>query len=1196
MKYDLPKLFLMLSKQLIYATVFLCLGQPLLFAESIFGQNVHNVHVSLELNGASVQEALYQIESKTDFKFAYGNDVKSVKTRLNKRYANATLAEILGDISNSTGVEFHQVNNTISAKFNPKFNKEKSRVEAPQERMKVMGRIIDTFGNTVIGATIVVKNNSRGTISNENGMYALMVEPNDTLVFSSLGYKTTVIPVAGRSVINLTMEDDLKTLMEVTVVSTGYQKIKKENTTGSFTVVPSEKLEKIPVSNVMHSLEGQVPGLQIDIQESDNTFVYGNLFGDGAGETSYNFKIRGQSTYAGEDMPLIVVDGTPVELDIRTLNPNDIKSITFLKDAASASIYGARAANGVIVIDTKRGREGKTRISYSQNHTFSSKPSLSSLPLMNSTQVLDLEQELVDKGIVTDPAYAYSLYDAYPTSDGMDIMFQESRDEITADEKEAMLDVLRGRNNYDQIEKYLLQSSSASNYDLSFSGGKEGYNYFMSGSYSKEKTQTKGNDGERITLLANQEFDLFNLATLSTSLRGSFFNYKTNGIGLSALAGTLTTFLPYNQIVDENGNSVDYYRAFDRNTVQEFEDAGYLPWTYNYIDELNNSNVKYKEQNYSANFSLNIPLYKGLNVNGTYFMEQSVGDNTSIYNEDTYFTRNRINNATYLDPSTNTLSYGIPVGGIFTSKKYTNTSYTARTQLNYNGLINEKHYIDALAGMELRQTINREEGKELFGYNEMTQTSIDIPSTSYTNIYGYTTTMSSANAYSNRRRRFLSYYANASYTYNEKYTISGSARLDDYNNFGVDKKYRRTPLWSTGAKWHLSKEPFMQNAKMVNSLSLRVSYGYNGNISLSTFPFTNISIYGTEYYSQQPYATITAAANPALRWEKTGVFNVGVDFSLFNSRLNGSVEYYIKNSDDLIQNFPVSEFYGLPNNTLTRNTATLKGKGIDLGINGVLVRHGDFSVDLGYVLSYNTNEVTDSRYESYSLYLNGTGSTPPIVGYGLNSLFAFRSAGLDETGSTLIYDKEGNTVDAYGTLSDIKDMKYMGTKTPAYYGSLSASINYKKWSLYVLATYKLDYVMFKPTFGNYVSRYGTFNNYDLNTEVDNRWREEGDEAITNVPGVQGMYGYSYSRYIYSDKQVIPGDHIRLKEISLSYDFSDLVANTFISSASLSFTARNLGLIWRKNDEDLDPDFLPNTYKLLKLPPTAMYTIGLNVNF
>ncbi len=1189
MKKKLTRVFFPMRKKLplIIMRTFLLLFCTTVFSfttRNAFSQEYVRIDTDMEI---SVDEVFNIIEHQTQYSFLYPKNLFKKAPKVQLKKGEIELSKLLFQSLSSSNVGFSLSEDGIIVIGN----------KSAQD-MKVSGTVTGRDKQPIAGVTIWLKGTRKGVITNGVGKYSISGKTGDTLVFSFLGYKKQHIAIANNPVIDVVLLENINSLEEVTLISTGYQKISKERSTGSVSIITSKELEKVPVSNIMHKLEGQVAGLQVDILESDNTFVYSNLFGDGEGRTSYNFRIRGQSTYQGNEMPLIIVDGAPTELDIRTLNPNDIEKVTFLKDAASASIYGARAANGVIVIDTKKGKTGKTKVSYSQSYSFSGKPSLSSLPLMNASQVLDLEQELIDSGLVTDPSTALYLSLSTPISDGMETMFEFTRGNITKAERDARLNALKSRNNYSQVEDYLLQASESNTYDLSLSGGVNDYSYYTSASFSKEKTQAKGNEGKRLTLTFNQDFKLFNYAKLNTSIKGSFFNYEQNALGLSPLNASLNTFLPYNEIVDETGTSVASYRAFYSGQVKDFETAGYLPWTYNYMDELDNKDNTINQQNYSANINVTLPLVTGLNAVGTYFIEQSYLDNKNMYNEDTYYTRNTINQATYLDLTTGELTQAIPEGGIYQNNKYIKTSYTGRGQLNFNKRIRDIHAIDAMAGIELRQTKDVQESGTLYGYNSKTQSSVDLPSTNYISVYGYSQTLSYGNARKHQRRRFLSYYGNAAYTYNDKYTISGSVRLDDYNNFGVDKKYRRIPLWSTGAKWNISKETFLADVDFVNSLSLRTSYGFNGNISLTTYPFTNISVASTDYnLSGLPYAFITSSANPALRWEKTGILNLGLDFSLFKYRLNGSIEYYRKNSKDLIQDFPVSEFYGLDNNSLTRNTATLKGSGIDLNLTGIIIKKKDFDISSTFVMSYNTNEVTDSRYESYANYLNGTGSTPPIVGYGLNSIFAFRSAGLDNTGATQVYDKDGNIVDAYTALTDIKDMKYMGTSTPSYYGSLSTTISYKKWSLYALATYKLGYKLFKPTFDSYVTRWGTFSQYSLNTEIDNRWREAGDEAVTSVPGVQGMSaGYSYSRYRLSDNRVIAGDHIRFREVALSYDLSDVLSNTFIQNMSLSFTARNLGIIWRKNNDDVDPDFLPYTGSQIKLPPTAIYSLGLSVNF
>ena len=1150
--------------------------------------------LSLKAKNQSVASVLKSITKKTNVEFFYSDDVFDAQRRVDITVNNADVMAVIKQLIGE-GYKAEFVNSKlIFIALNPKVKTVQSSVM--DEKVKIKGVVTNSKKEYLIGATVWVKGTKDGAITNFDGSYEIMAKKGDVLIFEYMGYKKLEVAVTDSLIINPIMLEDISKLDEVKIVSTGYQNIDKERSTGSFTVITAKDLEKVPVNNVLHRLEGQVAGLQLELLDSDNTFVYGRKFGSGSEKTAYNISIRGKSTISptSNAMPLIVLDGTPTELDIRTINPDDIEKITFLKDAAAASIYGARAANGVMVINTKKGKQGQTRINFSQNYGFSNKPSLSKLPLMNSAQVLNLEQEFVDKNLVTDPAsVTYML--TTPVSQGMDLMFQYKRGQITQAQRDAGLDVLRNRNTYGQAEQYLLQASTSQNYDLSFSGAENDYSYFMSGSYSKEETQAKGSDGQRLTLLSNQDFKLFNYAKITTSLRGSIFKYNENSLGLSPLGMSSNTLLPYNQIVGDNGNSVDYYRHFYAGQTIPLEQAGYLPWTYNYIDELNNKDNTINEQNFGATVSATLPLLKGLDAVGTYSVETSTSSNDNMYNENTYYARDAINSATSIN-SNGDLVYGIPLGGIFQSNKFGKTSSTMRGQLNYDGIIGQDHLINAMGGIEARETGETQDSRTLYGYNSKTQTSVDIPSKNYVDVNGYNYTISNGNVHKDFHRRFLSYYANAGYTFKNKYTLTGSARLDDYNNFGVDKKLRRTPLWSTGAKWNIKEESFLKDVNLVNDLALRASYGFNGNINLEVFPFTNISISDLDNFSQQPYAFISQPANPNLRWEKTGILNFGVDFSLLNSRLNGTVEYYKKDSKDLIVEFPVSPFYGTSNNMLVQNAATLAGHGIDLSLNGTILKAKDFSWNSALVVSFNKTEVTDSRFQNYSQYLNGSGTTPPVEGYPLNSIFAFRSAGLDATGRTQVYDKSGKIVNSFTSLKDIEDMKYMGTNIPSYYGSFSHTFNYKKLSLYILATYKFDYVLFKPTYGGYVNRQGRFNQYDLNTDIDQRWRKTGDEATTSVPGIQGSTGLSYVRYIYGEDQIIDGDHIRFRELSLKYDMTSLINRGIVRGASVTFTARNLGFFWRKNKDGLDPDFLPYTGTNMKLPAMAIYSIGFNVNF
>ena len=430
--------------------------------------------------------------------------------------------------------------------------------------------------------------------------------------------------------------------------------------------------------------------------------------------------------------------------------------------------------------------------------------------------------------------------------------------------------------------------------------------------------------------------------------------------------------------------------------------------------------------------------------------------------------------------------------------------------------------------------------------------------------------------------------------------LTGSVRYDDYNTFGVDRKYRATPMWSTGLAWHVGREDFVQNqVGWINALTLRATFGYNGNIKQDEYPFTNISLStSNDGYTQLPSSSITNAANPSVRWEKTGTLNFGIDYAFLNHRLSGSLEWYWKYSTDLFAEYTINPIFGANASNsynLSRNAAKMNTKGVDLAISGVPVTTDNFRWDARLTYSYNTNEVKESPYEMYPTFCNsGAGAGRMIEDYELDNYWAYRWAGLDENGDSQIYNADGDIVKENETITN-DDLVHVGHTSPRHFGGFFNTFTYKRLSLYVGITYKLDYIFRRPSVTNYpiASRWSL--NYEINEDMADRWREAGDENTTDVPRLMTTSN-SYFRYMGADINIEDGDHIRLREVSLSYDLPEQwLRKVRISSASLGFTVTNLGLIWRANGADIDPDFIPNSNSL-EMAPTPSYNFSLNLNF
>ena len=1193
--------------------VLLCLMlvSQLFFATTGYAQSLDR-KITFELQGKTLQQGLNELGKRSGYRVAYTLPQVSGYTNITIKKGDRTVKEILGLLLSNTSLTFIVKDKSILV-----FEKSRSKASTDNTKFILYGSVTDLESEPLPGVNVRVKGSDRGTITDENGRYSIDVEKGGILLLSFIGFNPREIMAKTGGVFNVSLTPNSVSLSEVSVVSTGYQTLPKERATGSFGTISAKDLEKSSNANILQRIEGLVPGMQITLTGGNSSFDYNNNSKSissterTVGASDYNIKIRGVNTIKGETFPLLVVDGAISEMDISNFNPNDIESITVLKDAAAASIWGVRATNGVIVLTTKKGTMNHApQINFSTSFMVADKQDIGYLKTMNSAQELSYEKELVDRGFITAiPATSY--YTAqYLKSDGTNLALKLKSGAITQADYDAAATKLSAIDNKSQISKYLLQQATNKQYNLSVSGGTNTSRYFYSTSYSKENPSTKGNSADRITLTLNNSWKLFNWATLSTNLKGTFFTYKNNGITLNTIySSSSTALMPYSLLADNNNKGISYARL-DPTWTSTLSSA-YKDWTYNYLDELANADNLQKNDNYLGTINLQMPLLYGLKASLQYMLERTYSQSQSYYNQNTYNFRNIVNYYTY--PTATTNSLGITNGGILSQNNTNENNHSLRGQLDYDYTFNGIHQITAVAGMELRETNMSQSTFSLFGYNKetgFTNSSINYSSTpTYAYVAGSTATSYTTFNYggyptqSDKKRRFLSYYSNAAYTLLDRYSLSASVRYDDYNNFGLDRKYRATPLWSSGLKWILSKESFIKKQSWINNLSLRGTFGVNGNLSLSTYPFTNIGLGGTDGTTGQAYANLTSLANPQLRWEKTYVTNLGLDFSLFNSRLNGGLDFYNKSSKDLLYSYPISTVYVGNVGTLTRNMLTMNSKGVDLNLNGIVFTNKDWQWNVGGAFSYNTNKVTDTRFNSSS-YTSYYGYSPGgiglLAGYPTDKLLVYRNAGLDANGLTQVYDENGGIIKATTTsITSFGVFKNAGRTTAPFYGNFNTTLKYKQFSLYAFLTYQFGSVFLKPTISSYITS-STRANYDLSADIANRWQKSGDEATTNTPGLNGTataVTYSLYRYQYSDINVLSGDYIRFRQISLNYQLpSELTNKCHIKSAQLGFSVNNLGLLWTANKQGYDPDYVATIGYTYSLPASRSYTVSLNINF
>lgn len=1158
-------------------TAFIWISMCSLYANPSLGQN--KIHVRFK--NTPLVDFFSTLEKQTNYVFFYNDDVlKSPNTITLEK--DATLEEILSNALKSNNLTYDIIDKQVVVKKNKK--------QPEQVEYELTGRVTDKKGLPLIGVNVVLKGKLTWDITRKDGDYRMRVAQNDTVVFSSLGFKTVTVPVNNKRIIDVTLVPDVMELHSVEITaSNGYTEIPKERVTGSLEVMSAKEIAKVPTVDLNARLEGKIAGVQVDPRTG-------------------NIAIRGTNSY-GATSPLVVIDGFPQPINdfsfsrrgvsgssiLSYLNPDDVESITVLKDAAAASIWGSRAANGVIVVTTKKGRKSEEPvISFSTTTTFGEKMDLSKLTVMNTAQYVDYEKDLVNGGFVADNI---SNWQAANPSAVQEIMFKQKRGQISLAERDQMLDAISQRDNLGQINKYILQNSITRQYDFSVSGGNDKSTYYLSAGYNDDQAAMKSNTAKSLNVTLNNSFRLKSFLRLDTGINYLSSKYQQNNTANEALSNVSATALrPYDMLVDENGAGLDYYIKFRPEVIQGFDAKGYLPWTYNYLDQLNFSNVRTNGENLRLNAQLTATATKWLNfqVSGMY---TSIDGKTRTLNElDSYYVRNMINEATSI--SNGKLVYGVPVGATLGDSNQRNVSQSMRAQMNINKALNESNNLNFLAGAEVREERREGTTQTRYGYNTDTNSNVSVnPTQYYTTVYGWQTYIGNFdNAISKYRDRYLSYYALGSYDFRNKYFVSGSIRFDDYNLLGASKKNRALPLWSVGGKWDINKEVFLSNVSWLSTLSTRVTYGKAGSAPGGGFGSQSavISTGSIDYNTQLPTANISLPENPEIKWETTTTFNVGLDYGFFNNRLHGSVDVYYKKSKDILANIPYNPTYGWA--YLNYNTGTLKGNGVDLNLGGTIF-NGDFKWNSNFNFAYTTNEVTDSRFTATSA--NQYFGSSPISGLNRNYLYAYRWAGLDSTGQSTIYAKDGSIITPAQGINVVTkdDLKYMGTTVAPYFGGFNNEFSFKNFTLGTQITYYMGAVFRHQVMQNYPSysgvQYGAVAKDEI---IADRWRKAGDEAFTNVPGLANISYNSLNRFQNADINVLSADNIRLQQVSLGYNVpNQYLEKTFFKSLSFNFAARNLGLLWARNKEGIDPMY-QSTTNYNTLAPQRTYTLQLNCSF
>ncbi|MDF2189604.1 SusC/RagA family TonB-linked outer membrane protein [Paraflavitalea sp. CAU 1676] len=1107
--------------------------------------------ITLSFEDTPLPAIFKAIQKQTTYSFVFNNAWGVQDKRASISVNKAPLDKVLLILFNNQPYSYEMIGSSVV--LTPGVARRLITPDDKSTLMEVRGWVTDKKGEPIVDANVIAYSGKQQTTSDLNGQFKLMMDAFDSVIVSSVSYHTEIVKVHGKKEVYLTMTAVVKELSEV-VVSTGFQKQSIEKLTGSFSKVDNNLLNYKVSTNILDRLDGVTSGV---------SFNPGVLPGNALNKATIS--IRGRSTIYAPPEPLIILDNFPYPGDPSNINPNDIESITVLKDASAASIWGAFAANGVIVITTKTGKyKQAVKLSVNANVTVGAKPDLFYEPLMSSSDYIDLERMLFDSGYYAD----FENNVTHPAlSPAVEIMIQERDGLISSTKATSLLEALRNQDVRNDLKKYLYRNSLNQQYSISASGGGEQNQYYFSAGYDRNLNSLVGNRYNRITLNANNTY-----AWWKKKLE------LTTGIIFAAsdtrFTNQNTAFsIPYTQLKDASGNPNAVYLNLRKSYLDTAGGGKLLDWNYKPLDELQQSDNKTNSTDYRINVGLKGTITKGLTLNLLYQYHRGYIEQQYLYSQETYNVRDLINQYTQI--SGNTVINPVPFGALLDR---VNTSYQAhniRAQADYSKNWNNTHTLTVFGGAEVRSLTNQEITSRQYGYNTERQTSIPVDyATSFPQFQNPSFYQLIPYHDKNRRiiDRYISYFTNAAYTFNQRYTLSVSARKDESNIFGVKTNQKGVPLWSTGFSWEVNKESFYKWENWLPYFRLRLTHGYNGNVDRSVSAFTTVLIQGLNSFNA-PSGSILNPPNPALRWEKVQMTNVGLDFAISKEKITGSLEYYWRKSEDLIGNSPLDPTTGV--SQFRGNTANMKGQGFDVSINFQNINHKQLRWNSSLLLSRTIDEITKYLVQMSSVgsYLNSD-FLNPLVGRPVYSIYSLQWGGLDHNTGDPQGILDGEPSRDYRTIvnsTNFSNLVYNGPANPTLFGGFRNTIEWGGLSFSFNLTWKAGYY-FRRTSIDYDKLYNL--NFQGHSDYHQRWQKPGDEDFTDVPSLK--YGGNSSRNVfYKNASILveKGDHIRLQDMRLSYSLSLQQLNRLpIQSWQFYIYANNLGIIWKANKKGIDPDY------------------------
>lgn len=1161
--------------------------------------------VTIKLHNASIHELFNAIKQQTGVGFMYSNSAVSDLPRKDYDFPNATVSTIMDYCLEGSGLAYEVENN--------------KNIIIKRKIGDISGYVMDGDGNPLPGATIYEKGSKNGTTADLYGRFSLPSngKSNAHLTVSYIGMKPETITWKGKP-LKVYMDEDSKNIDEVVV--TGYQVIDKRASTSAITSVKAEDIIRPDAISIDQMLEGQIPDLMY-------------MSNSGESGVTPKIRIRGTSSIIGNREPLWVVDGIvvsdPVQISaedlndpdyvnrignaIAGLNPQDIERLDVLKDASATALYGTKAANGVIVITTKRGQKGKPQIRYNNTFTFKFRPRYSdrSVNVMDSKERIQLSRELLNDHYVYNSNISMVGYEG--------LLNQLYKGQITDTEFKEQVAYLETVNT-DWFD-LLTHDSFSQQHTLSMNGGSDRSTYYASVGITDNDDVVNGTTNKRYNAMLNLDTKFSKWLSASFSMKGNISKreyYQGANSPVEYAYKTSRAIPAYTQ----DGSDYYYYSKISRHTY------GY---SYNILNELANSGINQDGSSITFDANLKFRFTDWLTANAIGSYTNSNTDIESYWGDKTWYAAELRDSEYGETPSESSL---MPQGGELGKSNTRQESWTVRLQLDWNKYLGEGelHNFSGGVGYEMASTMYKGYSNTTRGYypdrGMSFVTGIDLDKYASYKSWLSDNTPTITNSKSNT----ISAYATVSYSYDKMLFLNVNARIDGSNNFGDRSNDKILPIWSASASFNMKKLPWLKEQKWLDFFTVKTSYGFQGNMLSSQSPVMIIKKNAMNDYYNEFTSSVERNPNPNLKWERTNSYNLGLEMSFLNGRVQLEGSLYFKRTKDAFMSKTISTVNGYSSYIVNGGNISNDGYSIDVTVRPIQTRDWQWSLTTSFSRTINSIETLPAG-ESYELddFLNGTAV---VKGKSVGTFYSYKFLGLSPVDGGPMFDdwfdhyEDLVGLSKYDTYTNV--LVASGTREPYMQGGLNTSLRYKSLRLSATFAYSLGastrlFGMYgssaKSTGGGVITTAGEIRpEYNMSRDFINRWKQPGDEATTNIPAIIGQGNWTaYRRYYlhwssnmtdegiqtladnywemydYSDIRVVSADYLKLSNISLSYNLpKEWIKPYGVSRLELTLSGSNLFTI-------CDPKLKGQTptqggFTTIQLSDRPSFSFGLNVTF